>query len=49
MDLRCYLCDATLKAEAKPFKVGLKEELVCVSCYTKTVNRRNALDKEKTG
>jgi hypothetical protein len=47
LELKCYLCDASLKEDAKPFKVGLKEELVCMSCYTKTINRRNALDKEK--
>lgn len=48
MELKCYLCDSDLKAEAKPFKIGMKEEYICVSCYTKTVNRRAALDKEKS-
>jgi len=47
--LRCYLCDAELKKDSKPFKVGSKEEFICLSCYTKTVNRRTALDKEKPG
>jgi hypothetical protein len=49
LELRCYLCDSALKAEAKPFKIGTKEEYICASCFTKTVNRRAALDKEKTG
>jgi hypothetical protein len=43
MDLKCYLCDSALKTEGKPFKIGAKEEMICVSCYTKTVNRRKAL------
>jgi hypothetical protein len=47
LELKCYLCDSTLKADAKPFKVGAKEELICISCFTKTVNRRAALGKEK--
>ena len=49
LELKCYLCDAQLKTDAKPFKIGTKEELICVACFTKTVNRRNALDKEKAG
>ena len=49
MELKCYLCDAELKSDAKPFKIGTKEEFICVSCYTKTVNRRAALDREKSG
>ncbi len=43
MELRCYLCDEPLDKNAKPFKVGMKEELVCAECFTKTVNRRQAL------
>ena len=49
MELKCYLCDAQLKSDAKPFKIGTKEEFICVSCFTKTVNRRAALDKERSG
>ena len=49
LEPKCYLCDAELKSDAKPFKIGTKEELICVSCFTKTVNRRAALDKEKAG
>ena len=49
MELKCYLCDSELKSDAKPFKIGAKEESICISCYTKTVNRRSALDKEKSG
>lgn len=49
MELKCYLCDAVLKAEGKPFKIGTKEETICVSCYTKTVNRRKAVGQDKTG
>jgi len=49
LEIRCYLCDSELKAEAKPFKIGTKEEFICISCFTKTVNRRTALDKEKSG
>jgi hypothetical protein len=43
LEPKCYLCDAALKAEGKPFKIGAKEELICVSCYTKTVNRQRAV------
>lgn len=43
MEVRCYLCDEILDSNAKPFKIGTKDELVCVECYTKTVNRRQAL------
>jgi len=43
LELRCYLCDEPLDKNAKPFKVGMKEELVCTECFTKTVNRRQAL------
>ncbi len=49
MDVRCYLCDGELDSDAKPFKVGAKEEMICTECYTKTVNRRRALDQEKSG
>ena len=49
MELKCYLCDTVLKSDAKPFKIGTKEEFICVACFTKTVNRRNALGKEKSG
>jgi hypothetical protein len=38
-----------MRPEAKPFKIGAKEELICVSCYTKTINRRKALTEEKLG
>jgi hypothetical protein len=47
MEVRCYLCDAELDKDAKPFKIGTKEELICSECYLKTVNRRKALDKSK--
>jgi len=46
LELRCYLCDEELDKDAKPFKVGMKEEMVCGECYMKTVNRRKALDKD---
>jgi hypothetical protein len=49
LELKCYLCDSELKEDAKPFKIGMKEELICASCYRKTVNRRAAADKEKQG
>lgn len=49
MELKCYLCDTQLTADAKPFKIGTKAEYICVACYTKTVNRRAAVDKEKSG
>jgi len=49
LELKCYLCDSQLKADSKPFRIGSKEEFICVSCFTKTVNRRAALDKEKSG
>jgi len=45
LELRCYLCDEDLDDNAKKFKVGMKEELICSECFTKTVNRRKALDK----
>ena len=47
MEVRCYLCDEELDKDAKPFKVGMKEELVCNECYQKTVNRRKVLDESK--
>lgn len=47
MEVRCYLCDQELGADAKPFKIGIKEELVCNECYQKTVNRRATLDKDR--
>jgi hypothetical protein len=49
LELKCYLCDSELKTDPKPFKIGAKEEYICVSCFTKTVNRRAALDNEKSG
>ena len=49
MDLRYYLCDSQLKGEGKPFKIGAKEEFICASCYTKTVNRQKALGQGKPG
>jgi hypothetical protein len=49
LELKCYLCDAELKSDARPFKIGTKEEFICIACFTKTVNRRTALDKEKSG
>jgi len=48
LELKCYLCDAELKTDARPFKIGMREESICASCFTKTVNRRTALDKEKS-
>jgi len=45
LELRCYLCDEELGKDAKAFKVGMKEEMICNECFTKTVNRRKALDK----
>jgi hypothetical protein len=47
MELRCYLCDEILDTNAKPFKIGTKEELVCFECYTKTVNRKKAVGESK--
>ena len=48
LELKCYLCDSEMKTDAKPFKIGAKEELICGSCYLKTVNRRKALTEEKS-
>lgn len=48
MELKCYFCDAQLKSDAKPYKIGTKEEFICPSCYTKMVNRRASLDNEKS-
>ena len=48
MESKCYLCDAALK-DSKPFRIGTKEEFICVACYTKTVNRRKAVDAEHSG
>ena len=47
MELKCYFCDADLKNDAKPYKIGAKEESICGACYTKMVNRRAALGKSK--
>ena len=49
MELRCYLCDSQLKGEGRPFKIGAKEEYICASCYTKTVNRQKALGHGRPG
>jgi len=47
--MKCYLCDSEIKSgEGKPFRIGAKEETICMSCYTKTVNRRKALDEERS-
>jgi hypothetical protein len=46
VELRCYLCDEQLDSGAKPFKIGMREELICSECYTKTINRRKALQGE---
>ena len=48
MELKCYLCDAELKNDPKPFKIGMKEEFICNSCFVKTMNRRRAADEEKS-
>ena len=48
MGLKCYLCDGDVDGEGKPFRIGSKDELICMECYTKTVNRRRALDEEKS-
>ncbi len=48
MELKCYFCDADLKKDVKPYKIGSKEESICLSCYTKMVNRRAALGQEKS-
>ncbi len=47
--MKCYLCDSEMKPEPKRFKIGAREELICISCYTKTINRRKALNEEKPG
>jgi hypothetical protein len=47
VEVRCYLCDQELDKDAKPFKIGIKEELICNECYQKTVNRRRTLDLDK--
>ena len=47
--MKCYLCDSEMKEEPKAFKVGAREEKICVSCHTKTINRRKAMDQEKSG
>ena len=49
MSLKCYLCDSEMKADPKLFKIGAREELICVSCYTKTINRRKAIDQQREG
>ena len=48
MELKCYLCDSEMKSDPKPFKIGSKDELICASCFTKTINRRKALDEERS-
>jgi hypothetical protein len=47
VEVKCYLCDEELDKNAKPFKIGMKEELICNECYLKTVNRRKTLDEGK--
>ena len=48
MKARCYFCDSEIQGSGHPFKIGLKEELVCEECYVKSVNRRRAKDEEKS-
>lgn len=43
---KCYLCDSDIEGSSHPFKIGLREELVCDECYVKTVNRRKAMQEE---
>jgi hypothetical protein len=45
---RCYFCDAELEGEQFTFKIGAREELVCKDCYTKTLNRRKAVEEESS-
>lgn len=46
MLLKCYLCDSEIDSTALPFKIGLREELICEECHVKTANRRRALAEE---
>jgi hypothetical protein len=46
MEQKCYLCDGDLGSDARPFRIGMREEQVCGECYMKTMNRRKALEEE---
>jgi hypothetical protein len=43
IQLKCYLCDSEIGSNGHPFKIGLKEEVICEECYVKTLNRRKAV------
>lgn len=49
MKPKCFFCDTELDVVLHTFKVGPKEEAVCEECYTKTVNRRAAKERESGG
>ena len=46
MKPKCYFCDNELTVVLHTYKVGPKEEPVCEECHMKTVNRRDAKNKE---
>ncbi len=48
MKPRCYFCDTELESSGHPFKIGLREEVICEECYVKSVNRRKAKEQEKS-
>ena len=48
MKARCYFCDAVIEGSGHPFKIGLREEVVCEECFVKSVNRRRVREDEKS-
>lgn len=45
---KCYLCDSEIDSNGNPFKIGLREEVICEECHTKTINRRKTLEAHET-
>ncbi|MBI3840448.1 MAG: hypothetical protein HY297_00585 [Thaumarchaeota archaeon] len=49
MKAKCFFCDTELEVVLHTYKVGPREEPVCVECYTKTLNRQAAKRQESEG
>jgi hypothetical protein len=48
MKSKCYFCDDELQSTPRSFSIGSKEEFICEECYIKTVNRKKALEGERS-
>jgi hypothetical protein len=45
MKFRCYFCDQDYGDTPHLFKIGLREEQICIKCYTKMENRKKTLEE----